>query len=130
MSEESSALVPVQAPATSTGRRNLIILTIVMIILPIITVVVSLIYYDLSGDKYLDRSRPGFMPDKPDDSDDANKPVDKFSEDGPNNQEVLDEYLERLRNRTQPVLDGKFFQEDPLSDNSLLRPMNDTDTDD
>jgi len=99
--------------------KNLLVLTLLMLIIPAITVAGSLIAYDLSGDKYLDRSRPGFMPEE-DDSDDTSEIM---SEDGPVDRQIIDKYLEGLREYTKGVLETEFFSDRPLSDESLgLRP--------
>jgi len=109
--DEQSTLEKLQNP----NPKNLLVLTILMLIIPAITVAASLIAYDLSGDKYLDRSRPGFMPEG-DDSDDAG---DVMSEDGPVNREVIDNYLEGLRDYTRGMLETEFFSDRSLSDESL-----------
>ena len=46
------------------NRRNLIILGLLSVIIATVTTGVSLAVYHNSGDIYLDRSRPGFLPDE------------------------------------------------------------------
>ena len=46
------------------GGKNLVILGILAIFIAILTSSISLIIYHNSGDIYLDRSRPGFLPDE------------------------------------------------------------------
>lgn len=46
------------------GGKNLIILGLASIVITLITSGVSLAVYHESGDIYLDRSRPGFLPDE------------------------------------------------------------------
>ena len=46
------------------GGRNLVILGVAATVIAIITTGVSLLIYHNSGDIYLDRSRPGFLPDE------------------------------------------------------------------
>lgn len=48
----------------SKGGKNLVILGVLSALVAIITTSVSLIIYHNSGDIYLDRSRPGFLPDE------------------------------------------------------------------
>ena len=48
----------------TVGSRNLIILGVVSGIIALATTGVSLAVYHNSGDIYLDRSRPGYLPDK------------------------------------------------------------------
>ena len=45
------------------GSRNLLLLGLVSIVVALMTTGVSLAVYHNSGDIYLDRSRPGFLPD-------------------------------------------------------------------
>ncbi len=108
------------------GSRNLILLGMGSIILTIITTCVSLWIYRSSGDIYLDRSRPGFLPDEAEAKDE--KPVDNnfvFSESGALNNEELQEYLKQLK-----VLNDRItslenpYSSTPLSDESLgITPM-------
>lgn len=46
------------------GGRNLVLLTTGTISIAIITTAISLFVYRNSGDIYIDRSRPGYLPDK------------------------------------------------------------------
>ena len=46
------------------GGRNLLILGIISVLIAVTTTGVSLAIYHYSGDIYLDRSRPGFLPDE------------------------------------------------------------------
>ena len=46
------------------GGRNLVILGVLAIVVALLTTTISLIIYHNSGDIYLDRSRPGFLPDE------------------------------------------------------------------
>lgn len=106
------------------GERNLVILGCGAILLTIITTTVSLAIYRSSGDIYLDRSRPGYLPDEDEVQEDNE--VDSnftFAESGPLTKTDLDEYLEalyaansRLRNITTP------YAPEPLSDASLGIP--------
>lgn len=100
------------------GGRNLLILGASAILIALIGTAFSLKIYHDSGDIYLDRSRPGFLPDK------NEKPLNyteyKFSETGPVSSEDLDQYLkelDKLIKEHQSLPDP--FSEEPLSDRSL-----------
>lgn len=106
------------------GGRNLAILGVGAILLAIVTTTVSLIMYRVSGDIYLDRSRPGYLPDEEEveeDKDDTSKFT--FADSGTLTAEDLNEYLEafhnvnlRLKNFPDP------YSPTPLSDESLGIP--------
>ena len=46
------------------GGKNLALLGLLSILIAVIATSVSLVIYHNSGDIYLDRSRPGFLPDE------------------------------------------------------------------
>lgn len=106
------------------GGRNLAILGCGAIVLAFVTTAVSLAMYRNSGDIYLDRSRPGYLPDKEEAEDDHD--IDSgftFAETGPLTAEDLDTYLEvlhatnsRLHSIAAP------YAPEPLSDESLGIP--------
>ena len=56
----------------SSGGRKLIILGIASALIALATTGISLAIYHNSGDIYLDRSRPGFLPDEDEKGDDNN----------------------------------------------------------
>lgn len=106
------------------GRRNLTILGVLAILITIATTSVSLAIYRLSGDIYLDRSRPGYLPDE---DEAAEGPATNDSYNFPDFGELtgaeLDKYLEelkavnqRLDNFAEPYTPG------PLSNESLGIP--------
>jgi hypothetical protein len=102
------------------GGRNLIILGISATIIAVLTTAISLIVYDASGDIYLDRSRPGFLPEKEEIEEEQQRDDYAFSEDGNLTTEVLDEFLEEY----EKVIDlvekiENPFSEKPLSDDYL-----------
>lgn len=102
------------------GGRNLIILGTSAIIIAILTTAVSLIVYHNSGDIYLDRSRPGFLPEN---VEEEPKEEYVFSDDGTINGEVIDEYTEEF----QKIIDYIDKLEDaysakPISDSTLGIP--------
>ena len=53
------------------GGRNLVLLGVLATLIAVITTGVSLMLYHNSGDIYLDRSRPGFLPDEEEAEDEA-----------------------------------------------------------
>lgn len=79
------------------GGRNLLILGVVSTILAISTTGISLAIYHNSGDIYLDRSRPGYLPDEGEIEEEDEKEEDyNFEKTGKLSAEILDEYLEKL----------------------------------
>lgn len=106
----------------TNGARNLLIMGIVAILVALSTTGVSLAIYHNSGDIYLDRSRPGFLPDKDEIDEDANKvKLDyELEKSGAITNEILDEYLENFaieEEKVQVYRDP--FGEKALSDASL-----------
>jgi len=108
----------------SRGGRNLLILGFGAIFLAGVTTVASLMIYRTSGDIYLDRSRPGYLPDDDEVSEEPADPINyTFSENGELNAAELDEYLKELQNvnnRLKNYADP--FSPAPLSDESLGIP--------
>lgn len=102
--------------------RNIVILGIVSVSIALLTTIVSLVIYHNSGDIYLDRSRPGYLPDE---AEVENEPESTYSfpSSGPINEEVLNEYIDHY----QQVLDyiddlDSPFAETPLTDDSIGIP--------
>lgn len=78
------------------GGKNLIILGLASILISLITSGVSLALYHNSGDIYLDRSRPGFLPDEKEIKE-TEKSDYAFSDNGTEiTFEEFEEYLEKL----------------------------------
>ena len=100
------------------GGRNLLILGISATIIAFITTFISLTIYHNSGDIYLDRSRPGFLPDKAETVKEADQ--FRFSDTGLVDAKTLDEYLEHLKVLQDSLkeLDTP-YSETPLTDKSL-----------
>lgn len=107
------------------GKRNLIILGVTAILIAGVTTGLSLFIYRSSGDIYLDRSRPGYLPDEKEaenDSTDANNNF-TFSENGELTPKELNEYqkeLKNLNNRIKALSDP--YAPGPLSNESLGIP--------
>lgn len=98
------------------GGKNLVILGIGSIIIATVTTVGSLLIYHNSGDIYLDRSRPGFLPDDVEIEEDEQKNNNyEFSKSGKIDKEILKEYLENMK---QDTSDSKRF-DDPFGEKAI-----------
>lgn len=103
------------------GKRNLLLLGSGALVITVITTGLSLWMYRSSGDIYLDRSRPGYLPDK----EEANEESDvnssyTFSDTGVLTDSDLTEYLKELKtvdSRIKAIPDP--YSASPLSDQSL-----------
>lgn len=104
----------------TSGGRNLVILGIVSVVVAVTTTSVSLVIYHNSGDIYLDRSRPGFLPDEEEISEDEDEGDYEFSKSGAITKEVLEEYLKNLEAEVK-ALDNyeNPFGAEALSDEKL-----------
>ena len=103
------------------GDHNLFLLGLASVGIAVITTVVSLVLYHNSGDIYLDRSRPGFLPDEEEMSNNNDlKSTYTFPDSGALTEETLDEYLKNI-NEVIDALDNleSPFSSEPLSDKSL-----------
>ena len=80
------------------GGRNLVILGAGAILIASSMTVVSLAMYHYSGDIYLDRSRPGYLPDKAEVEHETETEEGGYSFDksGQVNKEIMEEYLQKL----------------------------------
>ena len=110
-----------EKPKVSNGGRNLVLLGLGAILITFLTTFVSLKIYHDSGDIYLDRSRPGFLPEK-EETEEAKDPNDfQFSDSGKITEEVLDEYLENLKKEIDRLNDysDNPFAAKPLSNDTL-----------
>ncbi len=100
-------------------NHNLLVLGILSVSIAIITTVVSLVVYHNSGDIYLDRSRPGFLPDE----DEVQKLPETnytFPSSGAITEEALSEYIEHFQEAVDYIDDLESpFSSAPLSDESL-----------
>lgn len=103
------------------GKRNLIILGVTAIIIATFSTGVSLWAYRSSGDIYLDRSRPGYLPDEDEAGDTPTTNAGfTFSDTGELNKEELTAYLKELKSindRIKALSDP--YSAGPLSDESL-----------
>lgn len=105
------------------GGKNLVLLGILSIVVAGMTTGIALAIYHNSGDIYLDRSRPGFLPDEEEISEGAKEDETKiydFSEKGEMTPEVLKEYLEKLDEEIKGIDGAKdAFSAGALSDERL-----------
>lgn len=111
----------------SRGSRNLLMLGAACLLFAGITTSISLNIYKDTGDIYLDRSRPGFLPDEEEAAKDAEVSTDfQFSETGPLSKAELEEYLKELETLRGKLHNLKPYQATPLTDESLGIPADDT----
>ena len=107
----------------TSGGRNLVILGAVSVVVALATTGASLALYHNSGDIYLDRSRPGFLPDEEEISEDDEPEDYEFNKSGAITREVLTEYLENLETEVKALDSYKDpFAADALSDEKLGIP--------
>lgn len=102
------------------GGRNLVILGIASAIVALITTGVSLAVYHNSGDIYLDRSRPGFLPDEEEMQGDEVEEDYDFGKVDKLDAKTAEEYLKNLEVEIEAIDSyEKPFGADVLSDESL-----------
>ena len=105
-----------------SGGKNLVILGVVSTLIAVVTTVVSLLIYHNSGDIYLDRSRPGFLPDEEEIEEETaeNEEDYNFDKTGALSVKVLEEYLTKLKAEVEAVdVYEKPFDVEVLSDDTL-----------
>ena len=128
-SAEAKAAKP-SAPTSEAEKvkprknRNLLILGVLSVAIAVATTAVSLVIYHKSGDIYLDRSRPGFLPDEQELERDDNKPEDyKMTDSGDLDYGKLDEYMQHYMEQLNELDElAEPFSATPLSDESLGIP--------
>lgn len=108
----------------TNGGRNLVILGVVSIVISVATTGISLAIYHNTGDIYLDRSRPGYLPDEQEIEEESEKQEEYvFEKSGKLTMDIIEEYLEKLKAEVQEVdAYDKPFSEDALSDERLGIP--------
>ncbi len=106
----------------SSHPKNLLVLGVLSISIALVTTIVSLVIYHNSGDIYLDRSRPGFLPDE---EEVETKPQSTyvFESTGDVNAPVLNDFIDHYEDAVEVIdnLEGPFSAA-PLSDESLGIP--------
>ena len=108
--EEKSKLI-------TKGGKKLILMAVIAIFISLSLTTVSLAIYHYSGDIYLDRSRPGYLPDdeEVETEDDTEEGDYTFEKSGAITREVLDEYLKKL----QVEVDALNEYQNPFDDEAL-----------
>lgn len=112
-------------PSPSHNNHNLLFLGLGATLFALITTSISLYLYHSSGDIYLDRSRPGFLPDEEEEKDNEKKKSEqyKFSDTGAISKDTLDEYIKELKNTASSLKELESpFSDAPLSNESLGIP--------
>ena len=103
------------------GGRNLAILGIGATLIATLTTSIGLFVYWKSGDIYLDRSRPGYLPDPEEVEEEQNiSTTYTYAESGPLDKTELKTYLKELKeinNRLKALANP--YSADSLSDKSL-----------
>lgn len=106
----------------TNGGKNLVLLGVISIIVAASTTGVSLAIYHNSGDIYLDRSRPGFLPDKEEIENDENEKEEEyeFSKSGKLTLDNIEDYLKHLEVEVKAIdVYGDPFDVNLLSDEFL-----------
>lgn len=107
--------------STNHGRRNLIVLGLAAMSIAAITTITELWLYRTSGDIYLDRSRPGYLPDRDEVEENNNaSSAYTYSETGSLDAAELQTYIDELKTVQQHIdriTDP--YDPEPLSDESL-----------
>ena len=103
----------------TAGGKNLLILCIFTIFSAVVTASLSLYIYHQSGDIYLDRSRPGFLPEESEKKDSTDQDY-SFTDSGNLKKKDLNQYVENL-DKVIESLDkmSESFGDDVLVDESL-----------
>lgn len=107
---------------SNPGPRNLVLLGIISIGIAVATTAISLVIYHNSGDIYLDRSRPGFLPDETEVQPKMEEDY-SFPNSGRITLEDLDNYIKHYDENLDMIDDLPApFSEVPLSDEALGLP--------
>lgn len=113
----------VQKNKITRGGWNLVILGVVSVVVAVMTTGVSLAVYHNTGDIYLDRSRPGFLPDEEEIEESEQQVVEEeydFGQNGSLTKEGLTEYLEKIGTEYKAInVYGEPFGDEVLSDEYL-----------
>lgn len=101
------------------GGKRLVLLSVISIFITLCLTTVSLAIYHYSGDVYLDRSRPGYLPDdeEVEDEEEDEEGNYNFEKTGTITKEVLDEYLKKFQIEVDALDDYQNpFDAEALSD--------------
>ncbi len=99
------------------GARNLAILGVAAVTITLITTFLALKIYHDTGDIYLDRSRPGFLPEQKEEK--REEEVFVFQDTGAVTEGVIREYLEHFEKELKKE---EYFKTDTLSAEALGLP--------
>lgn len=107
------------------GGRNLMLLGIISTLIAFVATGISMAIYHNSGDIYLDRSRPGFLPDEEElELEEIKEENFNFDKSGKITKEVLEEYLDSLEVEVKIINSfEKPFDVEALSDERLGIPI-------
>lgn len=123
MNAETNKPEPTKPEKTrlTKGGRNLVLLGIGATLIAFSTTFIALKIYHDSGDIYLDRSRPGFLPEKEEAEADKDPANFEFKDSGAITEEVIDEYLDNLKQEINRLNDfsAEPFSPAPLSNEAL-----------
>ena len=107
----------------SRGGKNLLILGLAAIVIAILTSSISLIVYHQSGDIYLDRSRPGFLPEESEIEETKKTTNYEFPENVNLTEKVIDNFLEIYQTQIDYINSfSEPYNPNILSDESLGFP--------
>lgn len=97
--EKTLEQVSGEEPKANNGWRNLVLMALGAILISVVLTVISVAIYHYSGDIYLDRSRPGYLPDteEVETEEVVEEGTYSFGKTGAVTREVLDEYLEKIQ---------------------------------
>ena len=103
------------------NSKNLLLLGLGATLITVIMTSISLKIYHDSGDIYLDRSRPGFLPETEEVEEEKDDIDYVFPDSGSIDAEVLEEYLDNIKTELDRLNDFSSdpFSEELLSDKSL-----------
>lgn len=102
------------------GGKNLILLGVGSVCFTLMLTGVSLVIYHNSGDIYLDRSRPGFLPDKEEISEEVLENNYVFDKNGPVDGQALESYIVNLQDEMDALdVYKNAYSADGLSDEKL-----------
>lgn len=105
------------------GGKNLVILGVASVVVAIATTSASLAIYHNSGDIYLDRSRPGYLPDKEEIEEEPVEEDYSLEKSGLVTEQVIDEYLKAYEIELEAMDSYKEpFTSDALGDEKLGIP--------
>ena len=103
------------------GGKNLLLLGTGAVCIAVFTVGAALAIYHDTGDIYIDRSRPGFLPDKKEMKKPESKQEYRFLEDTKIDEKTLEKFLEEYEKESRQLNgEGANFSGDLLSDGMLF----------